>query len=199
MAIYDINEAEQKDYANFVELTAASALFDFLKQPANPEKKQYLSRSIAHAEDSLSMDDMGPGFNEIVKSVADLALLSKFTNILPKEKDFPLKKSKGWNTDFYEDKAFGALKELNDIFENWYDELAANKRAFAPLRTGKGITSGWVDGITLKAKDDSYYLLQMIKAGKKSGADNHGNIFRHFMQTAYTAINYYTNKIKEAN
>ena len=196
MAIYDNNEEEQKDTANFVELSAATALFDFLKQPSNPQTKQYLSRSIAHDQDSLSMDDMGPGFAETVKCVSDLALLSKFTGILPKEKDFPLSKSNGWNKDFYEDKSYQALKELNDIFENWYQELATNKRAFAPLRTGKGITNGWVDGMTLKAKDDSYYLLQMIKAGKKI-KDSHGNIFRHFIQTVYTAIDYYTNKIKE--
>ena len=93
------------------------------------------------------MDDMGSGFEEVVKRVADLALLSKFTEILPKEKDFPLSKSKGWNKAFYEDKSYQALKELNEIFENWYQELATNKRAFAPLRTGKGITSGWVDGM----------------------------------------------------
>lgn len=196
-AVYDNNEAEQKDYANFVELTAASALFDFLKQPSNPEKQQYLSRCIAHDEDSLGMDEMGPGFTEIVKTVADLALLSKFTKILPKEKDFPLYKSKNWNAEFYEDKPFGALKDLNEIFETWYDELATNNRSFAPLRTGKGITSGWVEGITLKAKDESYYLLQMIKAGNKNIDNNHGNVFRHFMQTAYTAINFYTNKINE--
>lgn len=197
MAIYDNNEAEQKDAANFVELSAATALFDFLKQPSNPQTKQYLSRCIAHDEDSLNMDDMGSGFEEVVKRVADLALLSKFTEILPKEKDFPLSKSRGWNKAFYEDKSYQALKELNEIFENWYQELATNKRAFAPLRTGKGITSGWVDGMTLKAEDDSYYLLQMIKAGKKNVGDNHGNVFRHFVQTIYTAINYYTNKINE--
>ena len=51
--------------------------------------------------------------------------------------------------------------------------------------------------MTLNAKDDSYYLLQMIKAGNKNVENNHGNTFRHFMQTAYTAIDYYTHKIKE--
>lgn len=197
MATYDNNEAEQKDTANFVELTAATAFFDFLKQPSNPQDKQYLSRCIAHDEDSLSKDDMGPGFDEVVKCVADLALLSKFTEILPKEKYFPLSKSKGWNKGFYDDNPFKSLKELNDIFENWYQELASNKRAFAPLRTGKGINSGWIEGLTLEAEDDSYYLLEMIKTGKKNVKDNHGNIFRHFVQTVYTAINKYTNKINE--
>ena len=197
MAIYDNNEAEQKDAANFVELSAATALFHFLEQPSNPEKQQYLSRCIAHDEDSLGMDEMGPGFNTAVKSVADLALLSKFIEILPKEKYFPLKQNRGWTNDFYEDKSFGALKQLTDLFENWYQELASNPRAFAPLRTGKGITEGWIDGMTLNAKNDSYYLLQMIKAGNKKVENNHGNTFRHFMQTAYTAIDYYTHKIKE--
>lgn len=196
-AIYDNNEAEQRDAANFVELSAATALFDFLEQPSNPEKHQYLSRSIAHDEDSLGMDEMGEGFYATVKCVADLALLSKFTEILPKEKQFPLSQSRGWTKAFYEDKSFGALKQLTELFENWYQELATNPRVFAPLRTGKGITEGWIDGMTLKAKDDSYYLLQMIKIGNKSVENFHGNTFRHFMQTAYTAIDYYTHKIKE--
>ena len=196
-AIYDNNEAEQRDAANFVELSAATALFDFLEQPSNPEKHQYLSRSIAHDEDSLGMDEMGEGFYATVKCVADLALLSKFTEILPKEKQFPLSQSRGWTKAFYEDKSFGALKQLTELFENWYQELATNPRVFAPLRTGKGITEGWIDGMTLKAKDDSYYLLQMIKIGNKSVENFHGNTFRHFIQTAYTAIDYYTHKIKE--
>ena len=196
-AIYDNNEAEQKDAANFVELTAATALFDFLQQPANPQTTQYMSRCIAHDEDSLGMDDMGPGFAEVVKCVADLALLSKFTEILPKEIDFPLSKSKGWNKSFYEDQAFTSLTQLIEVFETWYQELATNKRAFAPLRTGKGITSGWVDGMTLKANDDSYYLLQMIRNGRKNIEDTHGNTFRHFVQTVYTSINDFTNKIND--
>lgn len=197
-AIYDNNESEQKDTANFIELTAASALFDFLNQPSNPQTKQYLSRCIVHDEDSLTKDDLGEGFNEIIKSVADLALLSTLSEMLPKEKDFPLKKSKGWNQSFFEDDAFNSLNTLTGLFDDWYQELAENNRAFAPLRTGKGITAKWVEGIRLDAKNDSYYLLQMIKYGKKQIEDNHGNIFRHYMNTAYTAINHYTNKIKEA-
>lgn len=197
MAIYDNNEQEQKDTANFVELSAATALFDFLHQPSNPEKQQYLSRCIVHDEESLGLDEMGPGFAKVVKSVADLALLSKFLEILPKEKDFPLSKSKGWNKSFYEDQPFSSLKTFNEIFEKWYEELATNKRAFAPLRTGKGITDGWIDGFRLKAKDETYYLLQMIKDGKKKVENYHGNDFRHFMQTVYSAINFYTNKINE--
>ena len=200
MAVYDNNEAEQKDSANFIELTAASALFDFLnKQPSNPEKKpQCLSRCIAEDSESLGMNELGSGFNELVKSVADLALLSKLTQTLSEEKYFPLKKTKGWNKDFYEDKPFAALRQFNETFDNWYKELANNKRAFAPLRTATGISSGWVDGITLKAKDDSYYLLEMIKAGERKVKINHGNVFRHFMETAFTAINHYTNKINDA-
>lgn len=197
MAIYDNNEAEQKDTANFVELSAATALFDFLRQPSNPEKQQFLSRCIAHDEDSLTMDDMGPGFAEAVKSVADMALLSKFTEIMPKEKYFPLSESRGWNNEFYQDNAFSTLKQITELFSNWYQELSANKRAFAPLRTAKGITSGWIDGMQLGAKDESYYLLQMIKTGKGDVKNYHGNVFRHFVQTAYNAIDFYTNKINE--
>lgn len=197
MAVYDNNEAEQKDAANFVELTAATALFDFLKQPSNPEKKQFLSRCIAHDEDSLTLNDMGPGFAEAVKSVADMAILSKLVDIMPNEEYFPLSKSRGWNKGFYQDNAFTKLRQLTDIFDNWYQELSSNKRAFSPLRTGNGITSGWIAGMQLGAKDDSYYLLQMIKFGKGDVKNYHGNVFRHFVQTAYNAIDFYTNKINE--
>lgn len=196
-AVYDNNESEQKDTANFIELTAASALFDFLKQPENPQSQQYLSRSIAHNEDSMTMEDLGDGFNEIVKSVADFALLSYFTGTLPDEKDFPLKKSKGWNDSFFGDAPYKSLLTIAGLFNNWYGELAGNNRAFAPLRTGRGVTEKWVEDVTLKAKDDSYYLLQMIINGKKVPEDYHGNIFRHFMNTVYKSINYYTHKIKE--
>lgn len=196
-AVYDNNESEQKDAANFIELTAASALFDFLKQPENPKSQQYLSRCIAHNEDSMTIDDLGEGFNDIVKSVADFALLANFAHALPNEVDFPLKKSKGWNKSFFEDNSYRSLLAIADLFENWYGELADNNRAFAPLRTGGGVTEKWVEGVTLNAKNDSYYLLEMIKNGKKNSENNHGNTFRHFMNTAYKAINYYTNKIKE--
>lgn len=193
-AIYDNNEAEQKDAANFVELNAGTALFDFLYQAANPETQQFMSRSISHDEESLGLDDMGEGFHDAVKCVADLALLSKLSATLPNEKFFPLSKSRGWTNDFYNDTPFRSLTTLIELFEVWYNELATNSRSFAPLRTGKGITNGWIDGITLDAKDDSYYLLKMIEYGNKENIA-HGNTFRHYMQTAYTAINHYTNKI----
>ena len=193
-AIYDNNEAEQKDAANFVELNAGTALFDFLSQPDNPDTPQFMSRSIAHDEKSLGLDDMGPGFRDVVKCVADLALLSKLSKTLPNENFFPLSQSRGWNDDFYKDKPFGSLTELTELFDEWYKEISTNSRNFAPLRTGKGITNGWVDGITLDAKDDSYYLLKMIEYGNKENIAS-GNIFRHYMQTAYTAIHHYTNKI----
>ena len=192
-AVYDNNEAEQKDAANFVELNAATALFDFLCQSANPVTQQFMSRSIAHDEESLGLEDMGEGFSDVVKCVADFALLSKLSDTLQEEKFFPLSQSRGWTEDFYKDSPFKSLKALTELFEEWYQELANTSRKFAPLRT-KEISNGWVDGITLDAKDDSYYLLKMIEFGNKEDIA-HANTFRHYMQTAYTAINHYTNKL----
>lgn len=193
-AIYDNNEAEQKDAANFVELNAASALFDFLGQASNPETQQFMSRSIAHNEESLGLEDMGEGFRGIVKSVADLALLSRLSSTLPSERDFPMSQSRGWNDNFYKDTPFRSLKTLIELFDVWYNELASNSRSFAPLRTAKGITNGWIEGITLDANNDSYYLLKMIQYGFK-GKVTHGNTFRHYMQTSFSAINHYTKKL----
>ena len=71
-----------------------------------------------------------------------------------------------------------------------------NKRAFAPLHYDNlRQMSGWIKGYDLDAKDDSYYLLQMIKASNKDVSKEHSNKFRFFLQFAYEAINNYTEKI----
>ena len=55
--------------------------------------------------------------------------------------------------------------------------------------------SGWIKNIELDAKNDSYYLLEMIKASNAYKKKDHSNKFRYFLQFAYEAINHYTKKI----
>lgn len=191
---YVNNEKEQKDAAHFIEVVAASAFFDFLQKP-RPDNRQYLTRAIKEDKDSMSLADLGEGYKDIVKSVADYMLLSHLIDILPQEKWFPLKKNRGFTEDFYKDSSFKKIVDFTKKYNNWYGELSTNARAFASLRMDKEDMSGWIDGITLDAKDESYYLLEMVKASNAYQKTGQNNKFRFFIQFAYEAIDFYTKKI----
>ena len=195
--VYDNDEKKQDDKANFIELVAASALFDFLKR-GKPDNQQYLSRAIESDLESLDLVSLGNGYKDIVKSVADYMLLRNLVNTLPSEKYFPLIKNRGLDGDFYKDSAFQALKRFTEIYYKWYTELAQNKRAFAPLHyDNPKQMGGWIKSIELDAKDDSYYLLKMIQASNQDNSKEHSNKFRFFLKFAYDAINNYTSKINK--
>lgn len=194
--IYENDEKKQDDKTNFIELVAASALFDFLKRE-RPEKQQYMTRAIDNDEETMNLTSLGSGYADIVKSVADGMLLKHFTFSIPDEKFFPLKKNRGFDESFYNDSAYKSLQAFMTIFEQWYTELAQNKRHFAPLHIGSPRNmAGWVIDQTLEAKDDSYYLLEMTKASNRNKKNEHSNKFRFFLEFAYEAINCYTHKIK---
>ena len=195
--VYDNDEKQQDDKANFIELVAASALFDFLKR-GKPDNQQYLSRAIESDLESLDLVSLGNGYKDIVKSVADYMLLRNLVNTLPSEKYFPLIKNRGLDGEFYKDSAFQALKRFTEIYYKWYTELAQNKRAFAPLHyDNPKQMGGWIKSIELDAKDDSYYLLKMIQASNQDNSKEHSNKFRFFLKFAYDAINNYTSKINK--
>ena len=195
--VYDNDEKKQDDKANFIELVAASALFDFLKR-GKPDNQQYLSRAIESDLESLDLVSLGNGYKDIVKSVADYMLLRNLVNTLPSEKYFPLIKNRGLDGEFYKDSAFQALKRFTEIYYKWYTELAQNKRAFAPRHyDNPKQMGGWIKSIELDAKDDSYYLLKMIQASNQDNSKEHSNKFRFFLKFAYDAINNYTSKINK--
>jgi len=195
MQVYENDEKKQDDKANFIELVAASALFDFLKRE-RPQQQQFLTRAIEDDKESLDLLSLGNGYKDIVKSVADYMLLRSLIQTVPNEKYFPLVKNYGMNEGFYKDSSFQALMRFTDTFYKWYTELANNKRAFAPLHyDSKNQMSGWIKNIELDAQDDSYYLLQMIIASNKNNGKEHSNNFRYFLQFAHEAIDIYTNKI----
>ena len=195
--IYENDEKKQEDKSNFIELVAASALFDFLTRERH-DKQQYLTRAIDNDLDSLDFASLGKGYADIVKSVADYMILRHFIHLLPTEKYFPLKNNRGFNDSFYKDNAFQSLVKFTESYQKWYNELAQNKRAFAPLHTDSvKHMSGWIKGIELEAKDDSYYELRMIQASNKNKSKEHSNKFRFFLEFAYEAINNYTKKIND--
>jgi hypothetical protein len=193
--VYDNDEKKQDDKANFIELVAASALFDFL-QREKPETQQYLTRAIEDDLESLDLNSMGSGYKNLIKSVADGMLLQQLVKTVPNEKQFPLEINRGFNDSFYNDSPFQSLKKFIESYNNWYTELANNKRAFAPLHyDAPKDMSGWIKGLNLDAKNDSYYLLAMIQASNDEDSKKHSNKFRYFLQFAYSAIDKYTSKI----
>lgn len=191
---YENNEEEQRDTANFIEVVAASALFVFLKRDM-PEQTQYVTRAIEKDTDSLDKESLGKGYNDIIKAVADFSMLTKLSSTLRKESYFPLIKDRGFDSHFYNDADFSALQEFMGKYNQWYGELAQNTRAFVPLNIGAENLSDFVNGVSLDGHDDSYYLLRMIMASNKDKQDNHTNKFRYFLDFAYQAIDFYTNKI----
>lgn len=192
MQVYENDEKKQDDKTHFIELVAASALFDFLTRET-PETTQYLTRAIDDAKTSLDLVSLGNGYKELVKSVADYMLLCQLIAILPNEKRFPLKKNRGFDDKFYKDAPFQSLKRFSNLYGKWYEELSTNKRAFSPLKTDNlKNMEGWVKTVSLDAKDDSYYLLRMIMAANGNKDKTHENKFRFFLQFAHDAIDYYT-------
>lgn len=193
--IYDNDEQKQDDKANFIELVAASAIFDFLKK-GRPDRQQFMTRAIESDQESMDLLSLGTGYTDIVKSIADFMLMDTLVSLLPVEKYFPLSKNRGFNDMFYKASAFKKLAEFSQTYAKWYNELAQNKRAFAPLNhEATSQMQGWIKGKELDAKNDSYYLLEMIKASNEVKKKEHDNKFRFFLQFAYKAINTYTSKI----
>ncbi|EJX10190.1 hypothetical protein EVA_01701 [gut metagenome] len=197
---YANDEKKQEDKAHFVELVAATALFDFLSKTDKPDKPQALSRAIKEDVDSLSISSLGDAYNNIVKAVADMMMLSRLVHLLPNENQFPLSKDRGFNAGFYNGKSFVSLRNFLVRFSQWYHELAENKRSFAPLTIAdpndRGAKlSNWIQDFSLDAKDESYYLLNMIRASNKDKDDTHTIKFRRFLDYAYKAIDKYTSKI----
>lgn len=195
-ANYANNEKEQKDKAHLVELVAASALYDFLGRPDPDKKPQAMTRAIRENVDILDIASLGAGYKPMVKAIADMMILDLILSILPEEKQFPLKKTKRFNMDFFQDQPFKSLQEFVNQFHNWYVELSENQRGFSPLnKISKGEKlSNVVKGIELDSKDESYFLLKMIAAGNKD-KEKHDNTLRYLLDFAYKSITEYTQKI----
>lgn len=194
-ATYRNNETEQKDQAHFIELVAASALFDFL----NREKQDYpqaMTRAIRENVEALDLATLGDGYKDIVRNITNMMLFYRILNILPNESQFPLKITRKLNCEFYDDQEFRALKAFVEQFHNWYAELSENKRSFSPLNNvNNKKLSSIVNGLTLDAKNESFYLLKMIEASNRKTKDKHENKLRYLLDFAHEGITNYTDKI----
>lgn len=190
-AYHENDEKKQEDKANFIELVAASALFDFL-QRERPKERQYLTRAIKEDVPSIDLSTAGDGYASIVKCIADFKILSCLMDVLPKEKYFPLKATMGMDDVFYKND-MASIYEFRQDFEKWTEELADKNRKFVPITEITPSNMGDIirNSKSLAATDDSYYLLEMIKNAKNSS----GNKVRDFMEYAYKAIDTYTKEI----
>lgn len=190
-AYHENDEKKQEDKANFIELVAASALFDFL-QRERPKERQYLTRAIKEDVPSIDLSTAGDGYASIVKCIADFKILSCLMDVLPKEKYFPLKATMGMDDVFYKND-MASIYEFRQVFEKWTEELADKNRKFVPITeiTPSNMSDIIRNSKSLVAKDDSYYLLEMIKNAKNPS----GNKVRDFMEYAYKAIDTYTKEI----
>ena len=190
-AYHENDEKKQEDKANFIELVAASALFDFL-QRQRPKERQYLTRAIKEDVPSIDLSTAGDGYASIVKCIADFKILSCLMDVLPKEKYFPLKATMGMDDVFYKND-MASIYEFRQDFEKWTEELANKNRKFVPITEITPSNMGDIirNSKSLAATDDSYYLLEMIKNAKNPS----GNKVRDFMEYAYKAIDTYTKEI----
>jgi hypothetical protein len=134
----------------------------------------------------------------MTKCIADLSLLNLLMGVLEKERYFPLRIERKLTEAFYRDAAYKRLQEFMLRFQTWYKELADNQRAFAPLNitTSDQSLTAWVKGNELAANDDSFYLLEMIKASNRAPKEeNHNNRLRHLLNFAHQAIDHFTQNV----
>ena len=195
-ASYDNNEAEQKNSAHFIEMVAATALFDFLRNRSRQSRPQYMSRAIEDDKEVLDLKSLGNGYKEEVRTVANMKLLNLLMEVLKNETFFPLKKTHGFNKKFY-NSDFKVLDKFMGKFNTWYDEISNNTRGFSPLSLPKstsGDLSTFIKWFSLNANRDHELLLDMIEASKITN-ERHHNVLRYLLDFAYIAINNQTGKL----
>ena len=158
-AFHENDEQKQEDETNFTELVAATALFDFLNR-SKPQSRQYLTRAIQEDVVSLDLSTLGKGYAPLVKHLADFKILHLLLGVLPNEKYFPLKQTRGFDASFYNNDLH-SLNEFMESFSKWYKELSMKKRAFGPVSdvSPNNMINIIKNYSGLDAQDDSYYLL----------------------------------------
>ena len=201
----DPNKNKSKiDSANF--MTKAKAALTYYERTVKSDLLYYVGETTLQAFHennektqpdevaSLDLASAGSGYASLVKCIADYSILNTLLKVLPNEKYFPLKQNRGFDASFYK----GSLSKVisfSESFEKWYSELSAKKRAFAPIANidPSNMVNIIKNSVELEAKDDSYYLLEMIKNSNKGMTNNK---VRNFLEYAYEAINTFTQKIK---
>ena len=190
---YKNNEQEQEDPAHFIELVAASALFDFLQQKRQ-NTTQYMTRAIRDDKEVLDVASAGDGYKPIVKCLADMMLFKELLAFWEQEHHSPLKSSR-WRLDerFFSTEPYTDLKNFLNRFSIWYGQMADNERGFAPLNIHDNMIDP-VRGLSVEG-DKRHYVLDMINFSQRDKARNCDLRLRHLMDTAHQTIEKYTGTI----
>lgn len=188
---YQNDESKQDDPAHFIELVAATSLFDFLGRERQ-KTCQYMSRAIRNDQSVLDKVSAGDGYNDVVKVLADMRLLQRLVEFLKSENHFPLRKTRGLGNGFYEDDSFITLETFMKNFAEWYEQIANNKRGFSPLTSCENMANP-IKGVSIDASQPDY-VLRMIKESNKMRKDDDLKL-RHLLECAYKAIDCYTKKV----
>lgn len=189
---YDNDESKQENPAHFIELVAATALFDFLGKEKQ-DTTQYLTRAVSDDVDVLDRQSAGDGYKDVIKCMADMKLLQKLLEFLKEEKSFPLRITRKLNDDFYSDESYLKLDDFLCRFEKWQNELASNKRGFNPLNSCDNMLDP-IKGTSINATEADY-VLGMIKQSNRDKEKYNGLRLRYLLDFSYKAINEYTQKI----
>lgn len=166
----DPGNGGQKNEAHFIELAGALAVVDFLEIPdsrlqtvngkaANPVYKEF---GIENDKGDVNLADLGAGTQ--LKTARSLAQLLMFKKYLEKQLDESVERHP-WSVNepelnryFFEDLFYRSfLARFLESYREWLEEMASNKRGFAPfnldsdlesLLKHKSAKSGWFSGKT---------------------------------------------------
>lgn len=184
----DAGEGGQKNDAHFIELAAALSIVDFMELPddllltneGKATRPIYREFGIKEDADSLNFTKLGNKTQDtLTKPLAQYMLFYRFLkDRLDKEigkgRPFAERKSPKLDSSFTSSAFFrNYLQDFNQTFEDWLNELARNKRAFAPFNMDAPLEDLIRDikpkgGFFSKKVDYNYFIdrLNAVEKGK---------------------------------
>jgi len=204
---YINDEEQQQNGTHFIEFMSATSVLHFIKNtPANQSKSpsarktEYYSICIDKNDEVLNWDNMGMAHQDVVYSLLNYYTFTIINELIKKEKDFPLRKTSGFNDSFFNSGFFLLLDEFNKEYFKWLRELSENDRAFAPFRLNENsqLTDFPLQGHEFSNTKNflwskipyglSYYLHEMILLEKKYKSMNMDNVYEKYTEMMYEAI-----------
>ncbi len=148
----------------------------------------------------MNWDNIGMAHQEYIYSLLNYYTFSMVNQLAKGERDFPLRKTSGFDDTFYNSGFFLLLDEFNGEFYKWLHELSDNDRAFAPfLLEGNNVLKSFpLQGHEFTNTKRclwskipyglSYYLHEMILLEKKYKKRNMDNLYQKYTEMMYEAI-----------
>lgn len=204
---YTNDEELQKNGTHFIEFMAATSVFHYIKStPAeqnkmpDDRKTEYYSICIDNNSEVMNWDNIGMAHQEYIYSLLNYYTFSMVNQLAKGERDFPLRKTSGFDDTFHNSGFFLLLDEFNGEFYKWLHELSDNDRAFAPfLLEGNNVLKSFpLQGHEFTNTKRclwskipyglSYYLHEMILLEKKYKKRNMDNLYQKYTEMMYEAI-----------